>query len=951
MRVQPLRPLRLSAIYMAVMVSLSACAMNGGGMQMQQPASNSPQSPQPSPSPQPYQPYQPAQVQPVYNAVDNQLVPTGALAAQQAGYTGKGVNVGVMDTGANPSVAGLQGRLTWFNSYIAQGNDTPNQNNLSSANDPYGHGTAMADIIGGAQQGTEGTGNYFVGGVAPQSNLYIAQVCNSYGECQIYPKAYQDLTADGVHLFNQSFGALSSELAASEIGPTAHSIGEIFSPLGAGNLYVWSAGDLFDGQPQSDINIEALVPEQIPSLQPQWLVVTSVHIDANGNPDGLSSYAPDCGAAAQWCLAAPGYAYVATDPGTSFFGATIGTSASAAVVTGVSALVWQAFPWFTPANVTDTVLTTATPLGSGPYPNATYGWGEVNAAKAVNGPAQLAFGTFNANIGTYQSTFANAISGNGGLALSGSSGTLTLAGANTYSGGTVVNSGNLRLSGSLASGVTINGGSFGGPGTVDGNATNNGGTLISQSPMGGAGLTITGNYTAGKNATTAIGIGNPLTVGGTASLAGTLELLAPPTDYSPKSTETLIDAGVLQGKFAQQTYGAGVYYTVNGLNYGQHRLTATVTRSTNVQQTTAALPSVNATDVAVAGAIQKSLTNISDWNEQQQIVNAGFLRNAALFLSAQNGTQAETSLSSLSGEIYGTLRVLEAQQTLNTMQTIGSHMNTIGHGGIWVQGNGAFGTFRQQGTATAHYSLSGVVAGVNVPLNKDVDVGAAVYHGTLQASLSGLAGQASDRADAVALYGRAGRRHGVYLSGQVNYGWSHLNVTRDALLGNTLQNISGRPTEHIIAGSVEMGDHIAHWTPYVGWTGMRLNQSPFTETGADGFGLTAAGQGHSATYFTAGLRYGTHFLWGYDNNTLTGWIAWQRLLSGANTSLTAALAGMPSATFTVYGQSIPRNTFSGGITFDTRFDRTWSGFIGLSLSHARGSIISQAGDIGVRANF
>ncbi|EQD65744.1 hypothetical protein B2A_01468, partial [mine drainage metagenome] len=37
-------------------------------------------------------------------------------------------------------------------------------------------------------------------------------------------------------------------------------------------------------------------------------------------------------------------------------------------------------------NLQDTILTTATPLGTGPYPNATYGWGMVNAAAAVNGP-------------------------------------------------------------------------------------------------------------------------------------------------------------------------------------------------------------------------------------------------------------------------------------------------------------------------------------------------------------------------------------------------------------------------------------------------------------------------------------------------------------------------------------------------------------------------------------
>ncbi|EQD65749.1 hypothetical protein B2A_01467, partial [mine drainage metagenome] len=105
--------------------------------------------------------------------------------------------------------------------------------------------------------------------------------------------------------------------------------------------------------------------------------------------------------------------------------------------------------------------------------------------------ARFAFGTFNADVGSDSGTFGNAIGGSGGLALTGTTGTLTLSGADTYSGGTSVASGNLWLSGSVAGNVTLSGGSLGGPGTVNGSATNSGGTLISQAAVGGPGLTIT----------------------------------------------------------------------------------------------------------------------------------------------------------------------------------------------------------------------------------------------------------------------------------------------------------------------------------------------------------------------------------------------------------------------------------------------------------------------------
>ncbi|EQD65116.1 serine protease, partial [mine drainage metagenome] len=198
-----------------------------------------------------------------------------------------------------------------------------------------------------------------------------------------------------------------------------------------------------------------------------------------------------CGVAAEWCIAAPGEVQYLPVPGTTYGGLGYGTSFATAVVSGVAALVSQTYPWMTGPNLQDTILTTATPLGTGPYPNAVYGWGLVNAAAAVQGPEQFAFGNFGANIGAYSSTFGNAIGGAGSLALTGGTGTLTLSGANTYSGGTSVASGNLWLSGSVASNVTISGGSFGGPGTVHGNVTNSGGSLISQAAVGGPGLTIT----------------------------------------------------------------------------------------------------------------------------------------------------------------------------------------------------------------------------------------------------------------------------------------------------------------------------------------------------------------------------------------------------------------------------------------------------------------------------
>jgi fibronectin-binding autotransporter adhesin len=154
-------------------------------------------------------------------------------------------------------------------------------------------------------------------------------------------------------------------------------------------------------------------------------------------------------------------------------------------------------------------------------------------------------------------TFSGVIQNSGGpLMLVVGSGTLTLSGANTYSGATLINNGTLALSGSgsiaastninIASGSALNvsglgsglftlgpGQSLSGVGTVQGNMADNSGSMIVPGGNGTVGtLTMSGNLTLGANGkgivnldlttnTTAGGTYNDLVaVGGTLDIAG-----------------------------------------------------------------------------------------------------------------------------------------------------------------------------------------------------------------------------------------------------------------------------------------------------------------------------------------------------------------------------------------------------------------------------------------------
>lgn len=865
---------------------------------------------------------------------DSQLVPTGALQAQKAGFTGKGVTIGVLDSGIDTSLAPLSNSVASFKSYITGGSQTPN--------DTSGHGSTIEQVMAGTATGG------FAGGVAPDAKLAVAQICDSSDNCLPYAQAYTDLTNAGVKLFNQSFGSTTTQPSAFDVqGSTS-----LYGPMvAAGDLFVFAGGN----SGPSTLDYEAALPSYAPSLQKGWLAVVNVQIDSNGNPTALDPTSAACGVAEMWCLAAPGTIQTLGVPGTQFSsGFSTGTSASTAIVSGIASLVWQAFPWMSGTDVQQTLLTTATPLG-GSAPNTTYGWGMVNAAKAVNGPAQFAFGEFDANVGTYNSEFSNPISGSGSLSLTGTTGSLTLSGANTYTGGTTINGPQLVLTGSLASDVSILGGTLWGTGTINGNVSNTGGEVSNfWGAAQGKGLTITGNYTAGVNATTAVPLGQPLKIGGKATLDGTLEIDAPASTYTPSSTETLLNYGSVSGTFASQTYGSNVFYQVSGLTYGATSLTANVTREAVAQS----IPLTAAT-VNVAQGLDSALNAADQWSSSptSAAAHSQFLGSAAQLLSAQTKSQAMTSVASLNGEIYGTSNAIEAQQSQVTDDAIALHQTLAARSqpGVWVQVLGSDGGLSQSSFASAKYTMGGALLGLDAPIYGNLSGGLAFGHTAMNATLTGLAGHTNGQADTFAAYAKANFAHGTYLAGRASWTSDKMDVSRTALLGGSASMVTGNRTDDLYRGTLELGKNFVSGdttiTPYISATGLRLDTDAFTETGAGGFGLTVRSQTRTASFATLGARFGHAFSWAGGQSVLTGYLAWRRTLSGLNLGMDASFAGAPGSDFNAIGQGLARNTGDIGVTFNTKINSRWSWYVNADAQGARGRVHDVTANAGLAWNF
>lgn len=458
----------------AMTFGLAACGGGGGGgNSMVKPGGGSTPSTPPTSSPPTSAP--PTSAPPssstsppaAYDPHNNQLIPTGALDAQKAGFTGAGIKVGVLDSGVDPTDPALnasdathRNKVAWFKSY------DPSVTDPTAPNDNFGHGTVTSQLIAGDAYSNSADKVQFNGGVAPGADLYVAQACYGYGSasgeaCHPTAQVYNDLIAQGVKVISSAFSDSGdvTQYAGGASNPTAASTYALLHPVAqAGVLQIFGTGE--SGK-VANPGIDAGLPYLFPDMQPSIIAVTVVALDANGKPTGLytdGNGATPCGVAAQWCLSAPAEVY--TVPASPAFttGHSVGTSSGTAIVTGVAAQVWQAYPWMTAANMSDTLLTTATPIPG--CPASQCGWGMVNAAKAVNGPAQFAFGDFDANIPSgATATFANDIGGAGSLTLSGP-GTLMLTGNDTYSGGTTINAGALFIgnngtTGSIAGDVTI----------------------------------------------------------------------------------------------------------------------------------------------------------------------------------------------------------------------------------------------------------------------------------------------------------------------------------------------------------------------------------------------------------------------------------------------------------------------------------------------------------------
>ncbi len=361
----------------------------------------------------------------------------GAIHADQAyaaGYTGKGIKLGIFDQpvyAKHPEFAGenkvinlvTEGIREYTDPYIpVKKGDTFRYDGTPSVDSDGtlgSHGTHVGGIAAGSRDGGAMHGVAFNaqiisaenGDPGPEDGIILGN------DGAVYQAGWDALVASGARIINNSWGIGITEkfdeggydpayphFTVNDAQKQFDQIKQILGtkPGGAyqgaidaarsGVVTIFAAGN--DGNLNNPDAMAGLA-YFVPDIAPNWLSVASLQDPTNSGDYSISTFSSRCGYTASLCVSAPGTrVYSSVIEGTSVENLTTGyakysgTSMAAPHVAGSVAVLMERFPYLNGAQVAEVLKTTATDMGA-PGIDALYGWGMINLGKAINGPGMF----------------------------------------------------------------------------------------------------------------------------------------------------------------------------------------------------------------------------------------------------------------------------------------------------------------------------------------------------------------------------------------------------------------------------------------------------------------------------------------------------------------------------------------------------------------------------------
>ncbi len=252
--------------------------------------------------------------------LDTSAAQVGAPVAWAGGLTGKGVSVGLIDTGVDETHPDLAGRVV-AKDFTGTG-----------LADTVGHGTHVASTMAG--NGASSDGRYR--GVAPEATIYSAKACTVEG-CKlsdISAAAHWLASTMKVPVVNMSLGGRDTP----EVDESEQAVAGLAQSLGT--LFVIASGN---GGPRSRVSSPASVAEALAVGSVNKQDVFSARFSTPGPRLGDGVLKPEIVAPGEAIMAARSAAMVGA-PSTGPYLADTGTSMATPHVAGAAAILRQQHP-------------------------------------------------------------------------------------------------------------------------------------------------------------------------------------------------------------------------------------------------------------------------------------------------------------------------------------------------------------------------------------------------------------------------------------------------------------------------------------------------------------------------------------------------------------------------------------------------------------------------------
>lgn len=298
----------------------------------------------------------------------------GAPEAWEAGFTGEGVTVAVLDSGIDATHPDLDDVVVGERDFSGKGNVV----------DGAGHGTHVASILAGSGDASDGVNR----GVAPDADLLVGKVLDDdgYGELSGVIEGMEWAAAEGADVVNLSLGSLYFDVPS----PDAVAVDELTEQYGT--LFVVAAGndgDLGEGTVGSPgIAEKALTVGAVDDADD-----VTVYSSRGGSADGLLK--PDVVAPGDGIVAARAAGTAEGDVVDDLHVALSGTSMAAPHVAGAAAVLKQARPDLSATALKSALMGSAEPTGANVWAE---GAGRITVpgaiAQQVTATPSVSFGAF-----------------------------------------------------------------------------------------------------------------------------------------------------------------------------------------------------------------------------------------------------------------------------------------------------------------------------------------------------------------------------------------------------------------------------------------------------------------------------------------------------------------------------------------------------------------------------